>query len=359
MVSIDIRKSPAIIHKEREACLIVRRPSSQDTLEQVNGELSEGLPRLATAGNRIIEVETSRGVLLRGVNRSGMEYSEPDHEGFASAAGICGAELRHIARAWRANIVRIPINQDWVLRGRGGHPAATYLRDLDRIVRWAASNGMYTLLDLQWLDADRPFGANRQFVPPLPNPESTGMWEQLALRYRDEAAVLFDVFNEPHDRMLDDPYPLWRADGTMEDPGKHRVTMADWAPWARKLIDAIRGPHPESLIFVSGLNWGYDLRGFPLDRRELVYSTHVYRNKGTDWDGAFGNLALAYPVFAGEWGGRDGDLEWGQRLAAYFDARGIGWTAWSWADQPHLVNRYPSTRFGEIVRNRLAAPNNA
>lgn len=316
----------------------------------MHGELSQGLRRLATAGNRLIEVETSRAVVLRGVNRSGLEYAEPDHDGFASAAGMSGAEFRYIATQWGANIVRIPFNQDWALHGRAGHSGEAYLRDMDRAIRWAASNGMYTLLDLQWLDADNPFGGNRQFVPPLPSPSTPGLWEMLAQRYREEPAVLFDIFNEPHDKMSDDPYPLWKPDGTMEDPAKRGVTMAEWQPWARRLIDAIRGPHPDALVFVSGTNWGYDLRGFPIDRVDVVYSTHVYRNKGRKWDEAFGDLALAYPVFAAEWGGGDGDAGWGRKLVAYFEARGIGWTAWSWADRPHLVDRYTPTAFGELVR---------
>jgi aryl-phospho-beta-D-glucosidase BglC (GH1 family) len=226
------------------------------------------------------------------------------------------------------------------------------LRDLDRIIRWASASGAYTLLDLQWLDADKPFGPNRQFVPPLPNPSTPGLWTMLAQRYRDEPAVLFDIFNEPHDRMPDDPYPLWRPDGILADPGARRVSMAEWQPWARVLIDAIRAVHPESLIFVSGIHWGYDLRGFPLDRPDIVYSTHVYRNKGNNWEDAFGRLAAAYPVFAGEWGGEDHDVAWGRELADYFDQLGMGWAAWSWSDRPHVVRRYAATAFGELVRSR-------
>lgn len=315
----------------------------------MNGELSGGLPRLTTAGNRIVNAATSQPVLLRGLNRSGMEYSEPDFDGFASSAGICGAEIREITRRWRANLLRIPFNQDWVLNGRRGHPPETYLRDLDRIIRWASESGAYTLLDLQWLDADRPFGPNRQFVPPLPNPLTAGMWKILARRYRDEPAVLFDLFNEPHDRMPDDPYPLHRPDGTLYPAGHRRVSMEEWAPWARLLIDAVRSEHPESLIFVSGLNWGYDLRGYPLDRPDLVYSTHIYRNKGRDWDDAFGNLALRVPVFAGEFGGDEGDLEWGRDLLSYLDRREIGWAAWSWLDAPRLIDRWRPTAFGDLV----------
>ena len=131
--------------------------------------------------------------------------------------------------------------------------------------------------------------------------------------------------------------------------------MTEWGPWAELLIDTIREEAPDALVFVSGTNWAYDLRGFPLNRENLVYSTHVYRNKGEEWFGAFGYLAGHVPVFAGEFGGGDQDLEWGTELLDYFDELGMGWTAWSWSDHPHLVDGLGEpTAFGRLVRERLA-----
>jgi endoglucanase len=319
----------------------------------MNGELSSGLPRLATFGNRIVIAATDKSILLRGVNRSGLEWAEPDEDGFCSSAGISRAEIEFIVKGWNCNILRLPLNQDWALSGRGGHSADVYLQDLDRVVRWASRVGAYTLLDLQWLDADRPFGGNRNFVAPLPNLQSLDFWHLLASRYRDEPAVLYDVFNEPHDRLPDDPYPLIREDGLLYPPSHRRVTIAEWRPWALRLIDVIRSTHPDALIFVSGTNWGYDLRGMPLERANLVYSTHVYRNKGSNWAEAFGDLAAIAPVFAGEWGGHEEDLNWGLSLANYFGALGIGWTAWSWSNEPYLVKRFTPTEFGDIVLEQL------
>jgi hypothetical protein len=92
----------------------------------------------------------------------------------------------------------------------------------------------------------------------------------------------------------------------------------------------------------------------------VVYSTHVYRNKGSDWDNAFGDLSRDVAVFAGEWGGGDIDVDWGRTLAAYLGERNMGWTAWSWSDYPHLVEPplappYNPTEFGSLVRNLLAS----
>ena len=321
----------------------------------MNGELSNGLPLLATSGNRIVNAVTGQPVLLRGVNRSGLEYAEPDEQGFLSGAGITRSEIQTITRDWGSSIIRLPFNQDWVLRGRGGLSGEDYQKALDRVIYWASLFGAYTLLDLQWLDAERMYGGERNLVAPLPNRESVERWSMLCRRFRDEPAVLYDIFNEPHDRLEDDPHPLNREDGNCYPGGHCNVTTAEWKPWAQKLIAAVRDENPGALIFVSGVNWAYDLRGMRMDIPNLVYSTHVYRNQGDNWAEAFGDMAGVVPVFCGEWGGREDakDLEWGRKLVRYFDDLEIGWTAWSWSNNPFLVNRYTPTKFGQIVQASL------
>lgn len=323
------------------------------------------------------------------MNRSGLEYADPrgagtrpaatGPEAFLGSVGFDEADLRRIA-AWGATIVRVPFTQAFALRGRGPATAADYLGALDRVIGWAEVAGLYTLLDLQWLDADTPHGVgtdgsvNR--VPPLPDAESIDLWRLLAGRYRDRPSVLFDLFNEPHTPMASDETPLLgvRPDGGLWKLPARVVGMDEWQPWALRLLDEIRAVHPRSIVFVSGVRWAYDLRGFPLRRRSgrlvehVVYSTHVYpwvrvglpgRRLEREWSRAFGHLAVAVPVFAGEWGGGDADLDWGRRLLRYLEAHTVGWTAWSWCDWPRLVNAGSGpacapTPFGEIVRSGLA-----
>lgn len=324
----------------------------------MNGRLSNGLSRLRTSGNRIVDDRSGQPILLRGVNRSGLEYAGPDEQGFLSGASLSRSEIEFIVRQWRCSIIRLPFNQDFVLRGRLGRSSEEYQQALDQVIYWASAFGAYTLLDLQWLDADRVYGGDRNFVAPLPNMDSLELWTTLARRYRDEPAVLFDLFNEPHDRLDDDSFPLNREDGTTYAPSQRKVTMAEWQPWARKLTQAIRAEHPDSLVFIGGTNWAYDLRGMPMDIENVVYSTHVYPNKGNDWPEAFGNLSQAAPVFAGEFGGNDtaDELDFVRRLMLYLDELELGWTAWSWSNQPFLVTRYMPTSFGDLVRQKLTNP---
>ena len=270
--------------------------------------LSYDLPWLTVLRNQVLDADSGAPVLLRGINRSGLEYSSPGGAGSLSKAGITEAEMDVVVNIWGANIVRLPFNQDWAL-SRPGYDAEPYLTALETVISMAARRGAYTCLDLQWLDATTVRGSTDRgkpnFVAPLPNQDSLVLWQQLAARYRGEPAVLYDIFNEPHDRLSDDPLPLVGigSDGSFTALPGLQVKMAEWQPWAVALIRAIRTENPTALIFVSGVSWGYDLRGMPLPGVEgVVYSTHVYRNKGTNWDGAFGGLAVQRPVFVGEWG---------------------------------------------------------
>jgi hypothetical protein len=356
---------------------------------QMKGELSNGLPWLGTAGARIVERGSRRPVHLRGLNRSGLEYAEPGSHGFLHAAHICQAEIACIVGEWGANIIRLPFNQDWALNGRGGFGAESYLAALDQVVSWASAAGAYTLLDLQWLDADVVRGRNADgsanLVPCLPTTNSIVVWSTLAARYRDEPAVLFDVFNEPHDPMRDDPSTLQgiREDGLRYPLRRRRVTMTEWQAWARHLVQAIRREHERSLVFVSGVSWAYDLRGMPLTTAtgssalfaDLVYGTHVYPwcghparaawgrslfapHSSISWREAFGQLSRVAPVFVAEWGGGSTHLRWGETLVRYLRRLGIGWAAWSWSDYPRLVldaqaQDYAPTVFGSLVRRAL------
>jgi endoglucanase len=328
----------------------------------MKGELSHGLPALATAGNRIVRADTGAAVVLRGLNRSGLEYSEPSEAGFLAAAGFTREEVREIVLGWNANVIRVPFNQDWALHGRGGHSAEEYRAALDQVIEWAAAFGAYTILDLQWLDADTVYGhtsGRENHVAPLPDALSVSLWSEFAARYREEPAVLFDLFNEPHDPVDDDWRPLHviGPDGSVVEADPDCVGPEEWVPWAERLVREIRAIHPGVLILVAGVDWAFDLRGVEIDAPNIVYSAHIYANRARrHWRKALGR-ADRVPVFVGEWGGRDCDLEFGRRLAQVLRSSACGWAAWSWADFPKLVAppNFQPTLFGALVRNELRA----
>jgi len=334
----------------------------------MNGELSHDLPQLITSGNRILRADTKQPVLLRGVNRSGLEYSEPSDAGFLAAAGLTQDEIREIVFNWRANIIRLPFNQDWVLRGRHGHSAGEYMASLDDVISWAAALGAYTVLDLQWLHADTVYGhtrnANHQKQPnrvaPTPDADTIRLWETLAARYKDEPAVLFDLFNEPHDPLGDDFLPIHVIDpeGNVTESDADFVGAEEWGRWAAYLVTLVRRVRPVGLILVGGVDWAFDLRDIRVDSPDIVYSTHIYPyRREHSWERAL-DRAEDVPVFVGEWGGTDADLDFGRALADRMRLLGLGWTAWSCVDYPQLIREpraplYQPTAFGQLVRREL------
>jgi len=334
----------------------------------MRGELSHNQPWLVTSGNRILRSDTLQQLLLRGVNRSGLEYTEPSDAGFLAAAQFTSDEVREIIVAWRSNIIRLPFNQDWALNGRHGHSAEEYLASLDQVISWASALGAYTILDLQWLDAETVYGHTKgpdhakvdNHVPPTPNADTLGLWKALAARYRDEPAVLFDLLNEPHDPLGDDFLPIHviGPDGTVLDSNGAFVRSEQWVPWAARLVTEVRGIRPNGLILIGGVDWAFDLRGIRVDAPNIVYSAHIYPNRNAaTWRNAIGGSSDV-PVFVGEWGGTSADLAFGQELVEVIGQQGLGWTAWSWVDDPQLVQpprapNYQPTAFGELVRNEL------
>ena len=265
--------------------------------------------------------------------------------------------------AWGFNVIRLPINQHWTLTSED--EPTSYLTAIDWAISQAARRSMYTILDLQWLNAVEPRGHTHDgsvnFVPPLPDLDSIALWELLAQRYCQEPAVLYDIFNEPHDVLPDDPISVRgiRPDRSLFRLNSRRVTVAEWLPWASHLVHAIRQHAPHAVIFVSGIDWGYDLRGLPdSSLSDVIYSSHVYPNKRLSWDRAFGNIARAQPVFIAELGGTHLDLHWGTKLLRYLDELNLGWTAWSWTDHPRLVTdsvSFDPTPFGHLICQNLLA----
>ena len=284
--------------------------------DPVSPEKEKGLSRLSTSGNRIVDA-SGTPVILRGINRTGLEYDKNGNR-------ISEEEIRFICTQWKARVIRLPFNQDWVAND------LDYLNFMDRVIGWINQAGAYAMIDLHWEDTTVR-------IPPIPNVLAAFMWQTLAARYRDNPGVLYDIHNEAHN-----------------------TTWTAWRNRAVQIIEAIREVHPDALILVCGLDWAYDLRGWeadPLPFENIVYSTHPYPFKGEPWawDKYFGRFAETHPVIAGEFGGGEADLVWGRRLIRYFNDKQMGWAAWSWVDSPHLTrdDRRTPTAFGRLVRLAL------
>ena len=176
------------------------------------------------------------------------------------------------------------------------------------------------------------------------------MWRILGERYAQEPAVLFDLYTAPHPPLPDDMSGI-------------ESNWDLWTLWVEMSVADLRRVHPGALCFVSGLNGGTDLSGFPLlgtanrPIPNLVYTAHLYPREENPWQ-AIQALARAHPLLVTEWGGQALDTSWGERTGQLLRGSGIGWTAAHWNAEPTLTrivnDRLQPSTFGAVVRRALA-----
>ena len=310
-------------------------------------------PQLKIDGNQIRNIHGEQ-VVLRGVAiRDPWELANsPVDKHFSEE------DYRVLAQDWGANIVRVPILPLWWALDKD------YMEKyLDPIVQWGQEYGLYIFLG--WHAHGNPITGEveqpasgrvpneRNRLNPDPELAKSAL-RALTERYADKPWVLYGTFNEPS-----------------------HITWSEWRPVAEELVDVVHAVHPEALVFVSGVDWGYDLRGAiddPVRRDNIIYETHPYPGKGEGWKTALDELRKTSPVFLGEWGfqpdATDSSIratakDYGLPLVRYARERNIGWTAWHWVAHrdfgpldPLVMLRswesYAPTEFGHMVKNSLA-----
>lgn len=307
-----------------------------------------------TVGNAIFDSTGARRV-FHGVNRPSLEFN-PRGEHFAPA------DFALIRDGWKSDLVRIPLNQDYWLKGAALYDS-TYEATVDRVVRDALAAGLHVLLDLHWNDRG-DLGIARAGQQRMPDVNSIAFWKQVAAKYRDETHVFFDLYNEPHDVT----WAQWR-DGGMLDVGivgdERKRDEPFVAAGMQQLYDAVRSTGARNLVFVGGLDWGYDLtavRQHRIQGYNIVYSTHPYSWKHHWAEKAF-FLAATEPLFMGEFGSGDCSTQPYTDAIALADSLQISWASWAWYGQAQDICKWPTvikdwngtpTVMGEVVKAALA-----
>lgn len=179
---------------------------------------------------------------------------------------------------------------------------------------------------------------------------SITFWKSVATRYKSNAWIMFELYNEPKDISWDQ----WRnGDSTYAG--------------MQNMYDAIRSVGAEHTVIVGGLNWAFDLSGIAthaLDGYNIAYATHPYDYGGkqlADWPAAFGFAAARYPVIMTEFGQYCATNTYVADLMNYVESLGIHWTAWAWYVQgcafPSIISDWNGTPYpgvGETVKRYMS-----
>ena len=114
-----------------------------------------------------------------------------------------------------------------------------------------------SILDLHWSDAGEWGKQIGQHV--MPDQNSLAFWKDVAPAYKNHPAVLFDLYNEPHDVSWD----IWLKGGQGEGEGPTAGTPARpiEAVGMQALLDAVRATGAKNVVIAGGLDWAYDFSG--------------------------------------------------------------------------------------------------
>ena len=324
---------------------------------------------LKVSGNRLRN-SAGQEVWLQGVHVVSMEWN-PQGESVLAAT-------KEAIENWKANVIRLSIKNDyWYGKGskhiKQTDGGAAYRQLVDDVVNFAANRGAYVVLD------HHCFGYVRE--------EHLPFWKELAEKYKNHPAVLFDIFNEP----AGTTWEVWRNGGVIEKKKKAgtdevaflsaeekaKSEAGPYSPGMQKLVEAVRETGAKNIIIAGGLDFAYDLtgiaEGYALEDKTgngIMYATHIYPWK-RNWEKKILPVAAKYPIFVGEVGAQEKKLSfipasaqenpytWCPDVIAFIQKYRLNWTAFSFhpGAAPVMITDWsfnPTPFWGAFVKEALA-----
>ncbi len=317
-------------------------------------------PTLRVVGNQI-QTSDDATVWLQGLSIPSLEWVS-NGENILRSAKVALTD-------WKANCIRLPVREHfWIGRGpyqRDG--GAGYRQLIEDVANLCATHGAYLVIDLHRFRA--------------PEEKDVAFWKDAATRFKNHPAVLFELFNEPHDIS----WEVWQNGGLAPDEKSDATVVAENYEGLRgfkttgmqRLLDTVREAGAKNIVIVGGLDWGYDLSGILAghglnDRggNGIVYSSHVYPWK-RDWQGKFLALVDKYPLFIGELGGEETPMPflrldqhedphtWAPDMLGLIQKHKLHWTGWCFHHKatPRIIldwNYTPTPFWGRYVKDALA-----
>jgi endoglucanase len=342
-------------------------------------------------GNHFVNGD-GQTIRLLGVNHQSFEFACVD--GFGYDDGLMDDADAAAIASWNANAVRVPLNEDCWL-GINGQPnnsqdpgetltATGYQQAVENYVADLHAHGLYAILDLHWTAPGGQVPLEQQPMPDLTH--SVDFWSSVASTFKNDPAVVFDLFNEPydptdqnsgsdHDPLDTVSWDCWENGGMpagMQLPGSTCMTQAydDSDPQVpttkyavagmQVLLNAVRNPPPAGAgatqpVMTGGLNFSNDLSQWathapndPLNQEAAsmhAYSGQVCSDQNPQANGldtcfnqVVAPIAQNVPVVLGEFGQdtpsavcpNPGEQNYDSNLMNWADQNGVSYTAWGW-----------------------------
>ena len=158
---------------------------------------------VSVSGNRLLD-GSGNPLLLHGVNASGLEFVAIDGYDPSDPWGGQEPEWPAVLK-WKANVVRLPLNEaswlglttiDTSATVRDGDPGGNYRQTVENTVTAANAAGLYVILDLHWAAPSTSSPMMQSQMADADN--SLNFWTSIANTFKGNPAVLFEPYNEPY-----------------------------------------------------------------------------------------------------------------------------------------------------------------
>ncbi len=152
---------------------------------------AQSLPPALPVVDNQLQTADGQTVWLQGINVPSLEWM-PEGENVLRSTDVA-------ITGWNANMIRLPLSQcRWFGHGeRQSDGGAAYRKLVDDVLAMCVLHGAYLVLDLHWSNSGQ-WGKHMQ-QKHMPNQGSMEFWIDVAKRYANHPAVLFDLYNEPRD----------------------------------------------------------------------------------------------------------------------------------------------------------------
>jgi hypothetical protein len=313
-------------------------------------------------GNHLVD-GNGHVVRLLGVDRPGMGVLNSD--GSCVDFNVSGSPNEIDAMAnWHINAVRIPLNEDCWL-GINGATSATagpvYQAALHAYVSALHQHGMYAILDLHRSAPGIIPSTDLQAMPDADH--APVFWSSVASSFKNDAAIVFDLFNEPHLANVlpagSNYWACWLSGCTVPTlySNGQATSFSYQAAGMQQLVNAVRSTGAIQPLMLEGLNYANSLTPVPSDpsagwltytpvdsAHQLMASVHVYNEAVgcvnlTCWNQQYVPVAAQYPVVTGEFGEADCAQGFMDQYMQFADANGISYLAWSWSIQTNCASQ--------------------
>ncbi|MEU2553760.1 cellulose binding domain-containing protein [Streptomyces sp. NPDC013313] len=334
-------------------------------------------PDLHVSGGKLVDA-AGRTRRLLGVNRSGGEFMCVQGYGIWDGP-VDDAAIKAIAD-WKANAVRIPLNEECWLGLSNVKPeygGTNYIDAVKDLVARVEAHGMTPIVEMHWSYGQYTGNSagcsdvHATCQKPMPDMRyAPSFWASVASTFKDDKAAVFDLFNEPYpDRATTgatDAWKCWRDGGTCPGISYEVAGMQD-------LVDSVRGTGAKNVVMAGGLAYSNDLSQWLTYRPNdpagnLAAAYHVYNfntcSSESCWNSTLTPVAAQVPLIAGEVGENTCSHGFTDQVMKWFDDRALSYLGWTWntwdcSSGPSLISSYDGTptAYGAGLRDHLRALN--